>query len=124
MQTAARIPFISPAQAITFFPVAVAASFSNATLSDALGALADVAPTWLHSWDGEANLRRLVQELDLYAGILEDRQDEGVRDIATATLRQISAIFRRDHGHGLVAEGMETDDLLVLLSPDAYEQTI
>ncbi len=126
MQTASlpvydRVPVMPVGVELIMRPVPVADAFSNETLQDALGLLADVTPTWLHSCDGEAKMVRLTQDLDLYVGILEETEDASIRARATTTLREISKIFYRDQGYGLVAEGMDADLVMVLLSPDAYE---
>lgn len=126
MQTASlpvydRLPAMPIGVELIMRPVPVADAFSNETLQDALGLLADVAPTWLHSCDGQAKMVRLTQELDLCVGILEETDDAAIRARATTTLREISRIFFRDQGYGLVAEGMDADLVMVLLSPDAYQ---
>lgn len=117
MQTA-RIPLIAPGTPLRMMAVVID-RFSNEILQDAIAMIGDISPTWLHSWDGEATMRRLVQDLDLYIGILENGNDDRVRALATSTLREISTIFRRDHAHGLVEIGEH--DATLLSSPDLYQ---
>lgn len=126
MQTASlrsydRLPVMPVGVELIMRPVPVVAAFSNETLQDAIGMLSDLESTWLHSEDGRARMVRLTQELDLTVGILEQGEDAGIRARATATLREISTIFNRDHRYGLVAEGIDPELALVLTCPDAYE---
>lgn len=104
----------------TMRPVAVAEQFCDRTLQCATWLLEDTI--WNIGVDQEATVRELTASLEAdYTLIDRDiRDDDVIRDRATATLRRISAIFNRAHAFGLVEYG--DFDPAAVSCPDYYDE--